>query len=158
MRSNELPIDPLIPRHAVVRSLLGVGVVPQVGDQLVVLVEDRNTPRKVGDRQVRPSLVHVARAPQFLGHHAHKLAVEAEELQAIVLAVRDGQERFLAPGIEPDAVRRAHLSRVGPFAAPTADVLPFGVVLVNPAQPITVAHVDVPAGTYGDTGRFVFER
>src|SRR6266536_1374957 len=156
VRSDELPIDPLIPRHAVVRSLLGIWVVPQVGDQPVVLVEDRNAPRKVGDRQVRPPLVHVAGAPQFLGHHAYKLAVEAEELQAIVLAVRYGEERFLAAGIKPDAVGRAHLSRVGPFAAPTADVLPFGVVLVNPTQPVTVAHIDVPARTYGDTGRFVF--
>ena len=81
---------------------LGIGA--EVGDHLVVLVEQRGAGDKLGHDH------HVAvdvdiRRPEETVERSAMLAVEREPLEAVELAIGDDDERFLAAAIDPDAVR-----------------------------------------------------
>lgn len=156
VRRQEHAVLPLVARHAVLRAQARLGVVAEVADELVVLVEQRDATGEVGDdeaavRQRRD----VARPAQVLVHRADVRAVHREPLQAMVLAIAHEQQRLLAAGIQPDAVRRLQLAGVLARAAERLHVLALLVVEVDPRAAVAVGGEDAAVGTDGDRRRVV---
>jgi len=80
VRRDELTIYPLFGRNAILASLCRIGVVSQVSDNFVVLIEDCDSALKVGHRQVLATLIEIAWQAKIIRHEADVLAVEAEYL------------------------------------------------------------------------------
>lgn len=156
VRRQEHAVLPLVARHAVLRAHARLGIVAEVADELVVLVEQRDAASEVGDdeaavRQRR----HVARPAQVLLHRAHVRAVHREPLQAMVLAVAHEQQRLLATAVEPDAMRRLQLAGVVARAAERLHVLAVLVVEVDPRAAVAIGGEDAAIGADRDRRRVV---
>src|SRR5579862_1626194 len=153
---GELSVLPVFRRDVEVAALLRVRVLAEMGNQLVVLVQDRNAPLQIGDDEVAAEHIDRARVAHAFGGLADELAVQTEDLDPVIRAVRDDQERRPSAEVEADPVGGRQLPLLAFAAVPRPDILAFGGPLVAPALPIAVADVDVASGTDGHAGRLVF--
>ena len=87
----------------------------------------------------------MAGTAELIVDEADVLTVEREVLQALIAAVRDGDDRVRAPSVDPDAMRAIELTGFFALAAPGSYVFRFRVVLVDPAQAVAVGNVDAAA-------------
>src|ERR1039458_8924574 len=118
--------------EVIARELAGVapragGIVAQVRDHLVVLVQQGHAGAQVGHHDVAVlEEVEVARQ----GGAADKIevrAIQREALDARVAAVGDGQNGGGAAAVHDDAVGAIQLARLLAFAAEGTDILAFAV-------------------------------
>jgi hypothetical protein len=105
VRRDELPLYPLLRGDRVLSSERRVLIVTQVRDHSVVAINYGDTPLEIGYGDVASALVEVAREPQVFSHHAHKLSIEAEELEAMIPSIGYEHCRQLCAGVDPDAMR-----------------------------------------------------
>src|SRR6185503_14127475 len=154
VRADELAVLPLLGRDRVLPLELGVGVLAQVGDELVVLAEDRDAALQVGDDDIVAQDVQGAGHPHPLARFRDELPVQREPLDPAVAAVRHRHQRILAARVEAHPVRRAEFAALALRAVPRPDVVALRAPLVNPA--LAVADVDVAVGADRDAGGLVF--
>ena len=73
-------------------------------DDFVVLIQERDDASKVRNEHGVVSEEVVTRTSHALGIEAHKLTVEGEILQSVILTIRDDEKRFVTSRIEPKTV------------------------------------------------------
>src|SRR6266540_256602 len=114
VRRDENSVKPLLARELVGRALLGVDLIAEVCDQFVLFIEDRHAAAEIADHQVGPANVERGGQPELivLGpvERFDVLAFEREPLQPVIGAVGDQNQRFPAPRINDDRVRRIELA------------------------------------------------
>src|SRR6185295_11116848 len=126
-----------------VAALLGIRILPEMGDQLVFLVQDRDAALEVGDDDVVAEDVQRAGVAQALERLADELAVEREGLEAMVRAVGHDDVGRGAALVDADAVRGRQAAALALGAVPGAEILALRVPLMHPALAVAVADVDV---------------
>src|SRR5262245_11217427 len=162
VRRDENSVEPLLARELVGRAHLGVDLIAEVRDQLVLFIENRHASAEIADHQVGTANVERGWQPELivLGpvESFDVLAFEREPLQPVIGAVGDQDQRFPASGVNNDRVRRIELAfffrvLLADLASPGIDVLAFGVVAVNVIRAVAVGDVKIPIRRDGDAGR-----
>ena len=160
MRVDEPPGDPprrVRPHLETIEGLLGpLGVVAQVGDDLVVLVHERDPRVQVGHEQHVAADVEVGREADP-ADHLERLAVEVERLEPRVGPVGDDQHRRAPrPVVEHQPVRGLELADLAAEAAEGVEELARFVVSLDRAGAVAVGDVEAAVRGEGDVGRHVF--
>src|SRR4051794_39628767 len=66
VRRHEFPFNQLLRLHVRIAALLRIRVIAQVANEVVVLIEDRESALQVRDQDVAAALIEVARMAQFV--------------------------------------------------------------------------------------------
>ena len=145
---------------AVVGPVRLVGIVAKVAQHGVVAVEqgdpafefgNGDQPRAIGGRPE----CDAARAAEIGDRRVDVRAVQAQALQASVLAVADDQHRLLAASVDGHAVTRVELARLAARAAECGDVLEIWTEDVDPVAAVSIGDVDAAVWRDGDGGGVV---
>src|SRR5882757_7518333 len=97
----------------------------------------------------------MTRPTQLVVNEPKMLALERKVLQSMITAIGHHNDRFRSARIDPDSVRTIQLAGCCTFPAPGSNVFGVRVVLMYPAQPITVGDVDVAIWRDRNIGRLV---
>jgi hypothetical protein len=108
---------PLFAPYAVVGAQGWIGLIAEVTDELVVFVEDCDSPREVWDHEVFAVRHYIARASEHAFDDSLVFAVEVEDLEAPILSICDDHDCFIAAVIYIEPVGSSELARLGPIAA-----------------------------------------
>ncbi len=148
-------------------ALAGVGVVAELGNGVVVLVQNGDPPAQVGDDHFRAALTEVAGPPEPAGvvlgffstlvdDQVIELAFEREVLQPMVLAVGNHDQRLgRVARVAEDAMGACRLVIGVPFPAESPDVFALDVVVMDVPGAVAVGDIEVAVGGEGRERRHV---
>ena len=150
------------------------GIVAQMRDDFVVLIEQRHARVQIGDQQHITANVEVSRETHrrvqrgdlrrqtwltlfVLRDKSDVLAIECQVLQSRIRSIGHDQRRLTArPVIEPLTMRRLELPRFGTVAAKRPHPLGVFVVLMNPMRAVSVTDVEAAVGCERNVRRAVW--
>src|SRR5690606_27027375 len=126
--------------------------VAELGDNAVVPVEQAHLAVQIRAEQEVAALVEMTRTAEasIIGDRALVVAVERQDLQAMIAAVSDNEAGLGPAGVDPLAVRGVKRAVVRPVRSDLAQEFSVSRVMKQAERPVAVADVEAAVGGEGD--------